>query len=124
MPTWPGSLPQRFPINTIESHQDARIRSQMDASSAKVRRRFTSVVKTYTLPPAKFILSGAQKATLEIFFDTTLSGGVLTFTWGEPWPNAGVKTFRIVSPLEFDPIVGGSPEIRKLRFPLVLEEIP
>ena len=123
MPTWPGTLPQAFPIGTTEAVQDGRVRSAMDAGPAKLRRRFTAVVRTYTLPAERFVFTDAQKATYETFFTSTLSGGTLEFDWTDPWPSAGTKTFRIVSPMVWDPFTTTG-SARTLTFGLVLEEMP
>ena len=123
MATWPASLPQTFPIGTKEKHQEGRVRSSVDYGPAKLRRRFSAVVKTYRIPAERFLLTDAQKTTYETFFNSTLSGGTLDFDWTNPWPGAGTITFRIVSPMEWDPFTTTG-SARTLTFGLVLEEMP
>jgi len=53
----------------------------MDAGPAKVRRRFTAGV---TPVAGTMIMTAAQLATFETFFNTTLLGGTLRFSWTKP----------------------------------------
>lgn len=76
---------------------DNVIRTQFDGGTMKLRRRFTAVPIKYTMT---FTLTAAQKATLETFFYTTLSGGVLPWDWVKPHDNSAA-TFVFRNPLKF-----------------------
>lgn len=121
-PVWPVTLPQKFPLGTMEENQDGRIRTEMDTGPPKMRRRFTATIKTYTLPPERFLFTEAQKTSLESFYDNTCQGGTLPFDWPEPYSGAGTLTLRFVLPLKWTSILPG--ENRRLRLPLTLELLP
>ena len=123
MAVWPASLQQSFPLETLEVAGDVRLRTEMDVGTAKLRRRSSGVIRRYQIPADRFIFTNAQKATLETFYETTLAGGTLPFDWTDPWPGAGLKTFRFLSTLSWLPIIPGNSE-RRLRIPLALEELP
>lgn len=71
------------PLNS--SYSDTTVsgvlRSSMDIGIAKQRRRYTAEVRTLA---AQFFLDKYQKQILEQFYDDTLVGGTLDFTWTEP----------------------------------------
>lgn len=97
-PTWPPSLPQ-YPNQDgfSEEQADNTIRTQFDAGTMKLRRRYTAAPIKFTM---SFTLTAAQKTTLETFFNTTLAGGSLPFDWVKPSDNAAA-TFVFRSPLKF-----------------------
>lgn len=79
MATWPSTLPQSLNVDGyMTSSQDGRVRTSMDAGPDFVRRRFSAVTVSHA---GTMILTTAQVATLETFFNTTLSGGSLSFDW-------------------------------------------
>lgn len=82
MSYWPVALPQS-PLSSSygEDWQDGAIRSQMDTGPAKVRRRFTALVKTYSVA---FVLTDRQVEILMEFWEETCTMGTLTFTWQDP----------------------------------------
>ncbi len=94
MPTWPGTLPQKFSADGYdESPPDNLIRSKPDAGPAKVRRRTTANVRPYK---TSLRMTSAQLDTLDTFYVTTLVSGSLAFDWQEP-RSLSTKSFRFVS---------------------------
>ena len=61
------------------------------------RRRFTSGVRDYGMT---FRMTKAQVATLDSFYLTTLSGGVVKYDWTNPRTGT-TDTFRFKSPLKY-----------------------
>lgn len=89
MPTWPGSLPAAPQGDSYqEQAPNTVVRSPMDAGPQKVRRRFTAGVRPFTFT---WLLTKAQVATLDTFYNSTLSGGSLTFD-GLNHPRTGTAT--------------------------------
>jgi hypothetical protein len=79
---WPASLQEKLSeANFGLGIGDTTIRTDMDVGPAKVRRRFTKSIDSYT---ASIYLTSAQYATFYNFFDTTLNGGVLSFDFAHP----------------------------------------
>ena len=79
MAVWPAGLPQISLASGFEERADSvLIRSSVDVGPAKVRPRYTTEVKRYTVP---LLLTKAQVATLETFFTVTIVFGSLTFDW-------------------------------------------
>jgi hypothetical protein len=54
----------------------------MDTGPAKQRARFTAVTKYYE---GSIILTQAQLATFNTFYETTLGHGTVEFTWIDPF---------------------------------------
>ena len=77
MASWPTSLPSP----TVEGYgiqpQAAFIRTDMDQGPARQRRRFTTAP---THCPVRWLLTEAQLATLESWFDGSISAGSAWFT--------------------------------------------
>lgn len=104
MAAWPGSLPQLSLLaGALETVQDGTIRTEMDAGPAKRRRRYTAVVRRFTVP---LVLTTDQVATLETFYDSTLQGGVDAFDWTHPRTGAAVS-LAFVARYQLTPIGGG-----------------
>jgi hypothetical protein len=81
-PTWPATLPQ-FVLEGgyQESLQDQTIETQMEAGPAKIRRRFTKSLRRFQM---SLMLTSAQAATFETFWQTTCKGGSIPFDWVHP----------------------------------------
>ena len=93
MPTWPATLPQNVLTEGYqEAPGDGRLRTQMDAGPAKMRRLHTAVVDTFSV---SLSLTSAQVDTLDGFWDSDLAGGVLAFDWTHPRTGAATS-FRFV----------------------------
>ncbi len=113
---WPASLPQKFLQQGYrEGFADVLLRTRMDAGPDKVRRRFTAAPRPVR---GTMAMTGAQVATLESFFDTTLQGGALPFDWTHPRTGAAV-TCRFIEPPE---VLAKSTD--RYRVSLVLEVLP
>lgn len=79
MAAWPSSLPQTpLADGFTESRLSTVIRTETDVGPAKVRRRYTAEIRIVSMG---LLLTSAQVATLETFYDSTLSGGVDPFDW-------------------------------------------
>jgi len=104
MVAWHVDLPQKPLANGFTERQpQLALRTQMDVGPAKVRRRQTAGVVQMACP---FRLTTAQRATLVTFWQTTLAGGSLPFTWTHPVTGAAINC-RIVEPPEFQPAARG-----------------
>ena len=80
--TWPSSLPTD--ILTDGFSQKARpnsIRTQMEAGLDKVRRRYTSEIVDSAV---SMVMTFTQYSALEVFYNTTLQGGTLSFNFTDP----------------------------------------
>jgi hypothetical protein len=104
MPAWPSDLPPRPLVEGFsETAPTLTVRSSMDVGPAKVRRRVTAGV---TQLKCSFRLSPTQRASLLTFWQTTLAGGALSYTWAHPISGAAI-TCRIVEPPAFTPAARG-----------------
>lgn len=82
IPAWHIDLPQELFVDGYsESLPDVTIKSDMDSGPAKVRRRFTAGVTPIS---GTIMVTAAQLATFITFFNSTLLGGSLRFSWTEP----------------------------------------
>lgn len=95
---WPASLPQTPLMSYSKQLAETRIRTETETGPAKVRRRYTAGVLRYN--GIAFLLTTAQKATLETFFDTTTAGGSLPWEWQLPDTGA-TREFRFLEPPTF-----------------------
>ena len=103
--TWPASLPQEpLVAGFTEQAPNTRIRSQMEAGPAKVRRRFTAGTRNFD---CHLYLSADQVEALDAFYVSTLAGGALSFGWKHPRTQAAV-TYRFVEPPSYKPVKRGS----------------
>lgn len=76
---WPSGLPQKILINNYqEGVGDGLLEYQPDTGPTISRLRTTSSVRPLTM---YFELTSAQLAILRTFFDTTLLGGSLPFSF-------------------------------------------
>jgi len=101
MATWP-TLPAPI-INTFnETLPDNVIRTSMDKGPAKVRRRTTANVR-----PIQFsmVLTEAQVATLDTFYNTTTLSGAQEFDYTHPRTGATVSA-RFTQPPAYSDING------------------
>ena len=81
MASWPATLPQK-PLSEgfTEQALPNTIRSEMDIGPAKLRQRYTATIRNYGM---RLLLTKAQIATLETFYDATLASGTATFDWSD-----------------------------------------
>lgn len=106
MATWPATLPS-YKINTFkESAPENTIRSSVGIGPDKVRRRTTSNVRSITF---QMIMTAAQTATLDTFYNTTTNGGADSFTYTHPRTGA-TETARFVQPPSYSDVFGSAYE--------------
>lgn len=79
---WPATLPQH-PLRDgfTEQRQPNVVAFKPDVGPPKTSRRSTAAG---TLTAASFILTPAQKADFEEFYEATLADGTLPFLWDHP----------------------------------------
>lgn len=90
---WPPALPQSLPLGQQEDEDDNVIRTETESGPAKLRRRYTAVVRTIVV--RRFILSEDRYDTLMDFYRNTLKG-TGSFMWNEPLPGYGDVECRFV----------------------------
>ena len=116
MTAWPGTLPSAPLLeNFQELLPDTAIRTDMDTGPVKLRQRTTAGVGSLMV---SYLLSAAQTATLDAFYETTLAGGSTAFDYTHPRTNATVSC-RFVSPPEYTPANG-----TYYKVTLMLEVLP
>lgn len=82
VPAWEATLPTELLTQGYEeTTPEVSIKSNMDTGPAKVRRRVTAAVR-----PVKgsIIVTATQLGTFKTFYNTTLLGGTLRFSWKDP----------------------------------------
>lgn len=95
MATWPTSLPDNFLASAYsESPPDNTIRTKMDVGPPKMRRRGTAAARPIR---GTLLMTDAQLATFDTFYDSTLDSGADRFDWTHPRSGSSVE-FRFVSP--------------------------
>lgn len=94
---WPASLPQvpRGPGYSQRKRSNV-IRTSMDVSVAKARRRATAAVLDFSVD---LVLTSDQLDTLNHFFDVVLEDGSESFQWLHPRTRAPAE-MRFVAPPE------------------------
>lgn len=119
--TWPGALPQDQFLGTTYGRVNNRLRSNMDAGPAKMRRRYTARIKTIDAP---LVLTGAELKILEAWYENEIGDGTLPFIWEHPLTDVVVE-FRFreeLQPFRLD--VGGGVDDRVWIGTLKLEIMP
>lgn len=81
MPTWPSTLQQNANYDYNETWDDGTIRSQPDQGPVMTRRRYTKIRK---MAKMTVWVDRTQYTTFETFYNTTIQGGSLPFTWEDP----------------------------------------
>ncbi|CAB4130461.1 hypothetical protein UFOVP119_85 [uncultured Caudovirales phage] len=104
-PSWPSQLPAYVLEGSYqEATQDQTIESQMESGPAKIRRRFTKLIKKFTIQMA---MTEAQVETyFDPFWQTTCLGGSIPFDWVHPRTRAST-TFRFRNPAPTYNVSGG-----------------
>lgn len=101
---WPSTLPEYVLADAYkEALNTQTIESATDTGSAKIRRRYTKLVRKFDM---SILLSQAQLATFENFWLDTLRGGSLPFEWVHPLTRVAI-TLRFRSPAPSYVNVGG-----------------
>jgi hypothetical protein len=92
MTAWPSDLPQ-CPVRGLQRQPKPNVVTfGTEVGPAKVRRRSTARTVTHA---TTFIMTTAQLATFEAFFETTLEDGALPFDWTDRVSGAS-GSWRIV----------------------------
>lgn len=78
---FPSTLPKPAGGTFRETTKEPWVNDPSAVGSARRRARFTRALRRFAY---RTIVSSAQKAILETFYDTTLSNGVLSFNWTHP----------------------------------------
>lgn len=82
MAAWPATLPQELRLDGMQEQTvDVLLRSPMDAGPPKVRPLYRSAPVDIV---GDMVMTTAQVATLETFYDTTLDRGTDSFDWFHP----------------------------------------
>ena len=96
VPAWDSDLPQELLVNGYgQSYPNVTIKSEMDAGPAKVRRRFTAGVAPVS---GTMIMDATELAALDTFYNTTLLGGSLRFSWTKPPAHSVACEMRFTEP--------------------------
>jgi len=104
VPVWPTTLPQQlFVTGYNQSFADTTIKSEMDAGPAKIRRRFTAGVEPVS---GTMIMTETQLSTLATFYNTTLLGGSLRFSWTKPPAHTTACEMRFTAPPSWTKVEG------------------
>lgn len=99
MADWPSALPQALlAAGLSRRRQDAAVRFQPDLGVPITRRRGTAA--PYEIS-GSLVLTAAQLATLDTFFEDTLKEGTLSFTWKDPVTGSGA-TLMFAGPYSAD----------------------
>ena len=104
---WPGSLPQSLQLaGQTETLAETTISSQPDMGPRMVRRRFSFMPRRVVGSVAP--LTFAQKTALREFYEETLAGGALIFTWSMPDDTDPPDYFMFSAPPVFERITGAA----------------
>jgi len=80
--TWPDTIDEKVLQSGFQQKAVPNtIRSKMEAGLDKIRRRYTTPILNLSV---SMFLDFTQYETLETFYNTTLQGGVLSFTFPDP----------------------------------------
>lgn len=121
MATWPASLPQALHIGATEQRQKAFIRSEMETGPHKQRRRFTAASRFIR---GSLLLTKAQRATFDTFYETTLGEGADEFDWVDPNDNSTTVSMRFTAVPQKQAVNGGATGVSLWRLGLELEILP
>lgn len=104
MAAWPATLPQYPTLDGFsEQAVDITLRSPMDAGPPKVRPLYTAAPVDFSLT---LVITVAQRATLETFYETTVGFGTDTFDWVHPVTLAAA-TMQFISRPGYSALGGG-----------------
>lgn len=95
---WPVTLPEAPLLEGFQETAAATaIRTDMEQGPAKVRRRTTAGVGKLSM---RYLLSKAEVVALETFYDATLGGGALSFSFTHPRTGASLSC-RFTEPPQY-----------------------
>jgi hypothetical protein len=114
--TWPSQLQDFWnEANFGLDAGDTTLRTQMDAGQAKVRRKYTKAIDSFS---GSINVTAAQYAVFKTFFNTSLNGGVNTFYFDHPIEETQ-SVFRFVGSYKLSSLGGG-----QFLISFVWEEMP
>lgn len=100
---WPSTLQNKVDRDSFSyEFGETTIRSQMDIGPDKVRRRTTRPIDKLT---TSIQLDYSEYSTFQVFFNTTLNGGVNKFTYENPLTGV-LEEFRFTKPPSIRPLGG------------------
>lgn len=102
---WPGTLPQRLLVDGYSEGLGAGVLAYApDTGPALTRRRSSAMVRPLV---GTMEMTSAQLAALKAFFETTIIGGSLPFTFPDPLGGADLLLrFRADSPPKWSALGG------------------
>jgi hypothetical protein len=104
IPAWPSELPQRLIVSGYnEGLPDVMLRTQMAVGPAKQRRRGTAGPRPVN---GHQVHTSAQLTAFKTFFNTTLLGGTLRFSWVDPLDGTTANEMRFVETPSISAISG------------------
>jgi hypothetical protein len=89
--TWPVELPQCFIVGFSEGEGDGLLEYKPDAGPSITRRRTSAAVRPLS---GQMRLTRAQVVTLRDFYNATLMGGALPFSFPDPTVIGGTLLVR------------------------------
>lgn len=99
---WPAGLPQHPLIRRARLNPEVwKLRTQMDAGPAKVRRRRTISIDRWSM---SMVLTTAQLVTFRTFFHDTIEQGSAAFDWLDPIDGTTEREARIVGEYSVEPL--------------------
>ena len=82
---WPSVMPQYLNVDGYQEQLgNMALRSSIDASIQKVRRRFTAAPRPLS---AQLLITPEQLIFFRYWYSNVLLGGALRFGWVDPWSN-------------------------------------
>jgi hypothetical protein len=114
---WPSTLPQYVQESGYgETIQDQAIESSVESGPAKIRRRFTKSIRRFQ---CVMYMTPSQADTFENFWQNTVKGGSLSFSWVHPRTRqAAVLRFRNPAP-QLSTMGGGATVVYSFTLELV-----
>lgn len=99
---WPAGLPQHPLIRRARLNPEVwKLRTQMDAGPAKVRRRRTISIDRWSM---SMVLTSAQLTTFRTFFHDTIQQGSAAFDWVDPIDGTTDREARFLESYSVEPI--------------------
>jgi len=102
---WPADLPQSLPLLAPIQPVDRRGRFEPDAGPAQIWSLETEPVEVIPVEQKPMELTSYERGVLVALVRDDLIGGVLPFDWVDPWPGAGLCTFRFLRLPVYLPVV-------------------
>lgn len=121
MAVWPVTLPQTFLIEGFSMRkQPQAISTPVSAGPPIRRRRFSAALEEVN---GSMFMTKDQWNMVRSFFDDTLSGGVLPFTWVHPITGSSAN-FRFKADDDGALVISDSPKDGLFRVSMIMEILP